>query len=124
MFGDKKWREERKAKKIANQDPYDREEQKIQQLLKELKAGTPEYETAQKQLKSNIALRAESRESKRHISKEAKGNILLKGLAMLGGIAGVGTIVFAEWKGMTFTGEKRKFMDSFSSCLGRIFFNR
>ena len=120
----KAWKEQRKAKKLERRDPYDKEEEKLQKLLSELKGGTTEYENVQKQLKANVALRSESRESKRSISKEAKGNLLFRLLGIGGCLITTGAIIYTEHKGMTFTGEKRKIMDSVSSCLGRIFFNR
>lgn len=117
-----KIREKRKTKKEIR-DPYSVEEVRLVLKLKELEPGTPEYQEIQTELKNTNIMRGESRESKRRISKQDKGGIIIKVLGILGAGAGIGSIIWAETKGMAFTGEKRKFMDSISSCLGKIFFN-
>ena len=118
-----KWKEKRAIKK-AIKDPFLVEEQKLLAKLKELEPGTDEYREMQNELKMTSSIRAETKESKRRISKSDKGNIIIRTISFLGAGLGIGSIIWAETRGMTFTGEKRKFMDSISSCLGKVFFNR
>lgn len=116
-------KEKREAKKKVK-DPYYVEELRLNLKLQELEPGTAEYKEIQQELKMTNQMRGESAESKRRISKQDKGGILIKLLGILGAGAGIGSIIWAETRGMTFTGEKRKIMDSISSSIGKIFFNR
>lgn len=113
-------REERAYKK----DPYLPEEERLTNELKNLKPGTPEYKEVQTELKNVNIMRAESRESKRRISKTDKGNILIKVLGIFGAGLGVGSIIWSEMRGITFTGEKRSIMDAISRGIGNIFVKR
>lgn len=120
------WREKRKARKLAKQDFYDKEEDRLSKLLvnTDPKDDRETYENLKKDLKETIAMRSESRESKRRISKEAKGNMLVKVLGGAIGAIGLGSILLAEHKGMVFSGEKKSIMDSISKSIGNIFWSR
>lgn len=116
----KKTREER----ALERDPYLGEEIRLNNELKKLKPGSDEYKEVQRELKDLNIIRAESRESKRRISKQDKGGIIIKVLGILGAGAGLGSIIWAEHKGLTFTGEKRSIMDSIARGIGNIFVKR
>lgn len=119
--------EKLKAKKEAKRkikDPYYVEELRLNLKLQELEPGTEQYKEVQQELKTTNIMRGESAESKRRISKQDKGGIIIKVLGILGAGAGIGSIIWAETKGLTFTGEKRRIMDSISSSIGKIFFNK
>ena len=119
--------EKLKAKKEAKRkikDPYYVEELRLNLKLQELEPGTEQYKEVQQELKTTNIMRGESAESKRRISKADKGGIIIKVLGILGAGAGIGSIIWAETKGLTFTGEKRRIMDSISSSIGKIFFNK
>lgn len=120
------WREQRKAKKLAKADFFDKEEDRLSKLLAEVdpKEDRETYETLKKDLKETISMRSESRESKRRISKEAKGNLLIKAVGGFIGALGLGSILWAEHKGMVFTGEKRSMVDSISRTIGNIFWSK
>lgn len=120
------WKENRKAKKLAKGDFFDKEEDRLSKLLAEVdpKEDRETYETLKKDLKETINMRSESRESKRRISKEAKGNLLIKTVGGIIGALGLGGILWAEHKGMVFTGEKRSMVDSISRTIGNIFWPR
>lgn len=116
----KTWKEKRKAKQEAK-DPYLVQEIRLNLKLRDLEPGTEEYEKIQQELKATNLMRADSRESKRRISKSDKGGIVIKLLGILGAGAGLGSIIWAEHKGLTFTGEKRSVMDSIARGIGQIF---
>ena len=120
------WKENRKAKKLAKGDFFDKEEDRLSKLLAEVdpKEDRETYETLKKDLKETINMRSESRESKRRISKEAKGNLLIKTVGGIIGALGLGGILWAEHTGMVFTGEKRSMVDSISRTIGNIFWPR
>lgn len=111
----------RKAKRAAKRDPYDQIEAAIQKKLLETDVDADEFADLQARLKTNVVTRAESRESKRRISKQDKGGIVLKILGILGAGAGIGSIIWAERQGMVFTGEKRSVMDAIARGIGQIF---
>lgn len=117
----KEARAARKAKRAARRDPYDILEEKLQKKLVELDVDDEEFGDVQNKLKINNIMRAESRESKRRISKQDKGGIIIKVLSILGAGAGVGSIIWAEHQGMVFTGEKRSVMDAIARGIGQIF---
>ena len=100
------------------------QEIRLRKKLAELEPGTEPYKDIQNELKMLISIRAESKESKRRISKSDRGGIIIKLLGIVGAGAGIGSVIWAESKGMIFTGEKRRFMDTISSSLGKMFFNR
>ena len=104
MFGRKK-----KQKKV---NFYDQEEIRIQEAMKGLEVTSDEYREMQKVLKESTQSRAESKESKRRISKADKGPILktVIGALCLGGTA-LGISLF-EKSGNTYTGEKRTWIDT------------
>ena len=111
-----KWREKHPM------NPYDAEEQKLHECLAKLEAGTPAYAQAQAQLKEANLMRKEHYESKRRfVTLQDRGGIIKK---LLGGaitIGGVCLLSKYEADGNTFTGEKRKFADSFVRVLGGFF---
>ena len=111
----------RKDKRAARRDPYDIIEEKLQKKLVELDVDDEHFGDVQSKLKTNNIMRAESRESKRCISKQDKGGIIIKILSILGAGAGVGSIIWAEHQGMVFTGEKRSIMDAIARGFGQIF---
>ena len=116
----KAWKEKRKVKKEANRDLYDVEEERLKKMLKELQPGTSEYKEIQQELKDTNCIRAESRESKRRISKVDKGGILrtaLGGVLTLGGILCVAKF---EKDGVVYTGEKRTIMDTLIRTAGKF----
>jgi len=115
----------REAKKANNPDHlYDEEELTLLKRMKDLDRGSEEYKECQSELKNIHILRAESRESKRRISKQDKGGILIKTLGIFGAALGVGSIIWSERQGMTFTGEKRSIMDAIARGIGNIFVKR
>ena len=75
----------------------------------------------QQELKTVNQTRADSRESKRRISKTDKGSIIVKLLGIGGAAVGLFSIIKAERDGLTFTGEKRSVMDAISRGIGNIF---
>ena len=111
----------RKEKRAAKRDPYDILEEKLQKKLLVTDVDADEFEMIQNRLKSNNTMRAESRESKRRISKQDKGGIIIKVLSIIGAGAGIGSIIWAERQGMVFTGEKRSIMDSIARTIGQVF---
>lgn len=124
-MGFKDWLKSRKEKKVAKKeakrDPYDILERKLQMELIKTDMGTERFETIRKELKDVNIMRGESRESKRRISKQDKGGLIIKIVSLIGGAAGLGTIIYAEHKGMTFTGEKRNIIGSISKAIGNVF---
>lgn len=118
-----KLREKRKVKREERQDLYDKIELKLKRKLNELEVGTEEYDRVQKELREINQIREESRESKRRISKKDKGGMLLKIVGGVTGLVGVGSLIWAEREGMTFTGEKRNIIGSISRGIGKIFFD-
>lgn len=116
----KKLKEKRETKK-AIRDPYSVEELRLNLQLQKLTPGTPEYKEIQQELKATNQMRAESRESRRRISKTDKGGIIIKILGLGGAAAGLFSIIKAERDGLTFTGEKRTVMDAISRGIGNIF---
>ena len=117
----KEARAARKAKRAAKRDPYDILEEKLQQKLLDTEVDAENFGKIQDMLKSNNIMRAESRESKRRISKQDKGSIIIKFLSILGAGAGIGSIIWAEHQGMVFTGEKRSIMDAIARGIGQVF---
>lgn len=105
-------------KKKANL--YDIQEERLLQQLNETDLGSDLYKELQAELKTTHQLRGDSRESRRKISKEAKGSLLGK---LAGGgivLTGLGLVSLFEMKGNTYTGEKRTFADSFVRLLGKF----
>ena len=123
-MGFKEFKEKRRKIKEERRDPYDKEEIKILMKMKATKPGTEEYKELQQELKSINQIRAESRESKRKISKADKGGILLKILGIGGGAIGLFSIIKAEKDGLVATGEKRTILDAISRAIGNVFVKR
>ena len=99
---------------------YDLEEDRIKELMRGLEVGSDEYKAAQQELKSLIILRGEEKESKRRISKDSKGQLLIKGLGVGGILAALFMTSKFEKDGNTYTGEKRKWVDTLANNLGRF----
>lgn len=99
---------------------YDLETERIQAKMATLEVGSDDYKKAQADLKELIAMRGNDKESKRRISKGDKGQLLIKGL----GIAGIAGCIFGmskfEKDGNTYTGEKKRWVESLVSNLGRF----
>lgn len=115
----KEWLENRKAKKEAKRSAYDVIEEKLKDELK----GTTDYDERAKirrELAETFTLRDKERDSKSRYTKQDRGGIVIKVLGLIGGAFGLGSIIFAEHKGMVFTGEKRTIMDSISRAIGNV----
>ena len=124
-MGFKEWKKKRKLRKLERADQYDLLEAKLKaELLKIDDVQSEDFRKVRQELKEINVIRAESRESKRRISKQDKGGIFIKLLSIIGAGAGIGSIILAERQGMVFTGEKRSVMDSISRALGNVFFKR
>ena len=113
MFG-------RKKDKMSVYKLYDDEEVRLLTKMANMENGTEAYKEAQSELRALNATRAESRESKRRISKDGKVTLAAKILGIIGGGIGLFSIIKAERDGMTFTGEKRTIMDSLCRGIGNI----
>lgn len=99
---------------------YEEEQARIKQKIHELEVGSPEYKAAWDMMRDTNKSFAEHREARRRISKEAKGNFIVKLL----GIVGIGATAFGmakfEHDGGMFTGEKRKWADSIVNILSKF----
>lgn len=99
---------------------YEDEQRRIREKISELEVGTPEYKAAWDLMKESNKNFAEHRESRRRISKADKGNLLIKGLGLLGiGATAFGMAKF-EMKGGMFTGEKKRWADSVVNILSKF----
>lgn len=108
------------GRKNPNKAFYDEEQQRIREKIHELEVGTPEYKEAWELMRDSNKSFAEHREARRRISKEAKGNFLIKLLGILGiGATAFGMAKFEKDGGM-FTGEKRKWADSIVNILSKF----
>lgn len=114
-------RREKREERRKLRDPYYAEECRLNLMLSALEPGTECYDRISQELRQINQMRGESRESKRRISKEHKGSIIIKVLSMLGAGAGLASIIWAERQGLTFTGEKRSVMDAISRGIGNVF---
>lgn len=99
---------------------YDMEAERIQMAITKLDIGSDEYKEASSELKQLIAMRGEDKESKRRIDKRDKGQMLIKGLGITGILAAIFGMAKFEKEGNTFTGEKRRWVDTLVSNLGRF----
>lgn len=99
---------------------YDEEQRRIKEKIHELDVGSPEYKAAWDLMRDSNKSFAEHREARRRISKETKGNLLIKALGLLGiGATAYGMAKFEHDGGM-FTGEKRKWADSIVNILSKF----
>lgn len=114
----------RRKEKRSIKDPYTVQELKLCTMLQELEPGTDKFKEIQNELKLTNQMRGESRESKRRISKQDKGGIIIKVLGIFGAGAGLASIIWAEKSGLTFTGEKRSIMDAIAKGIGNVFVRR
>ena len=107
----------REAKRLS----YDGEEQRLREMIAEMDPFDERYDQLQTKLKNTLTMRDVSKESKRRIAKSDRGGILMKILGVGGAIAGGIMIGKYERDGMTWTGEKRSFVDSLSRTFGNMF---
>ena len=115
-----KWRRYRDDHK----NYYSEEEQRLNKMLADLDPLDDDYVKLQQIQKNNLAMRDTSKESKRKICKSDRGGLLMTLLKVGGGI-GCGIMISKfEHDGMTYTGEKRSFMDSLTKMFGNLFFSR
>ena len=119
-MGFAEWRANHKAKKEAKRDPYDILIRDLKLKLLQLDSGTEAFEKTRKELNEIVAIREKERDSKRKLTKQDKGGIIIKVLSILGAGAGIGSIIWAEKNDMVFTGEKRSIMDAISRGIGNI----
>lgn len=113
-----KWKQRREERKNL----YDVEEQRLKVMIAEMDPFDDRYDLLQAKLKNNLAMRDTSKESRRKICKSDRGNVLMKILSVGGALAGGIMIGKYERDGMTFTGEKRSFIDSLTKTIGNLFF--
>ncbi len=115
---------QKRLERRMQKDLYLRQEVRLSKLLDDLKPGTDEYKEIAAELRNNNESREKSRTSRGRASSGEKLGFWAKTMGVIGGLITAGSIIFAEHKGMTFTGEKRSVMDSISKTLGNIFFHR
>lgn len=113
-------RKELREQERLHNDFFEQEELKIQKKLSELEVGSEEYETTLNQFKTAVDVREKRKESRRKLSKADKGQMLIKGIGVLGIIGACFGISRFEMKGNTFTGEKRTWIDTLIGNLGRF----
>lgn len=108
------------GRKNETKEFYKEEQRRIKEKIHELDVGTPEYKQAWDLMRDSDKSFAEHREARRRISKETKGNFLIKLL----GIAGIGATAYGmakfEHEGGMFTGEKRKWSDAIINILSKF----
>ena len=108
------------GRKNPTKEFYDEEQSRIREKIHELEVGTPEYKAAWDLMGQTNKTFAEHREARRRISKETKGNLLIKLL----GVAGIGATAFGmakfEKEGGMFTGEKKRWADSIINILSKF----
>jgi len=108
------------GKKNPTKQFYEEEQARIKEKIHELDVGTPEYKAAWDLMGQTNKTFAEHREARRRISKETKGNLLIKLL----GLAGIGATAFGmakfEKDGGMFTGEKKRWADSIVNILSKF----
>ena len=110
----KRFREERR-------NLYDKEEDRLCLMIAELDPLDEEYDKLQAKLKNNLSMRDTSKESKRKICKSDRGGVLMRILQIGGALAGGIMIGKFEKDGLTYTGEKRSFMDAVTRTFGNLF---
>ncbi len=114
----------RRAEKKRLKDLYSVQEVRLNKMLNDLHPGTDEYEKIQAELRATNEMREKSRTSKGRATTGEKLGFWARIIGVGGSLATVGAIIFAEHKGMTFTGEKRSIMDSIAKTIGSIFVHR
>ena len=99
---------------------YTEEQARIKERIRQLEVGSPEYKEAWELMSNSNKCYADHKETRRKISKQDKGNLLIKAL----GILGIGGVAFGmakfEHDGGMFTGEKRKWADSIVNILSKF----
>lgn len=103
-------------------DFFDEEQERIQKEMSKYDVCSNEYRQLMAEQKELIALRGESRESRRRISKTDKGQLLIRGLTIGSGLLAILGISKFERDGNTFTGEKRSLIDTIAGCMSRFLF--
>ena len=114
-------RKDKVKKEPRFRDMYDQEEYRLRKTLAEMDPYDEEYDKMQQRLKNNIQMKADSRESRRKICKSDRGGIIIKVLSIAGALGGAFMIGKFETDGMTYTGEKRSFMDALTRTFGNMF---
>lgn len=116
-------REKLKERRESRRNLYDVEEDRLRKMICELDPleDGEKYDKLQAKLKNTISMRDTSKESKRKICKSDRGTILKTILSVGGGIAGGILIGKFEKDGLTYTGEKRSFMDAVTRTFGNLF---
>ena len=112
-----RWKQFREGR----QNLYDKEEDRLRLMIAELDPFDEKYDQLQAKLKNNISMRESSKESKRKICKSDRGGILMRILQIGGALAGGIMIGKFEKDGLTYTGEKRSFMDAVTRTFGNLF---
>lgn len=118
------WLKDLKAKREDRRDPYDKEELRLRTMICELDPFDERYDQLQEKLKNNIRMHGDSKENKRKIAKADRGGVLIKILGIGGAIAGGFMIGKFERDGLTYTGEKRSYMDAISRAFGNMFIRK
>ena len=113
--------EKLRQRREDRKDPYDKEELRLKLLINELDPFDEKYDQLQGKLKNTISMRDSSKESKRKICKSDRGGVLMKILGVGGALAGGIMIGKFEKDGLTYTGEKRSFMDAVTRTFGNLF---
>lgn len=108
------------GRKNPTKEFYEQEQARIKEKIHQLDVGTPEYKAAWDLMGQTNKTFAEHRETRRRISKETKGNLLIKLL----GVLGIGGVAFGmarfEHNGGMFTGEKKRWADSCINILSKF----
>lgn len=117
-MGLRDWFDRRKENRLNS---YDAEEQRLREMICSIDPFDERYDALQAKLKNTIVMRDTSKESKRKIAKSDRGGIIMKILGVGGAIAGGIMIGKFEKDGLTYTGEKRSFMDAISRTFGNLF---
>lgn len=108
------------GRKNQTKEFYDEEQSRIKEKIRQLDVGTPEYKAAWDLMGQSNKCYSEHREARRRISKEAKGNFIIKALGVVGiGVTAFGMAKFEHDGGM-FTGEKKKWSDAIINILSKF----
>ena len=118
------WITNLKERRQERKDPYDKEELRLRMMICETDPFDDRYDQLQKKLQNNIRMHGESKENKRKLAKADRGNVLIKILGIGGAIAGGFMIGKFEKEGLTYTGEKRSYMDAISRAFGNMFIHK
>ena len=117
-------KEKWKASRERRRDPYDKEEERLRNMIAQIDPLDARYSEMQEKLKNNIRMQNDSKENHRKIAKADRGGVLMKILSVAGAIGGGFMIGKFERDGLTYTGEKRSFMDAIARTFGQVFFRK